>query len=212
MVAPGESTADTTAVAGLLQALADGDRNALDTLFPLVYAELSRLAHRQRRRWDGDLTLNTTGLVHEAYLKLGGQQRLPTRSRAHFLALASRAMRHILCNHARDRGRRKRGAGQPHLSLDRADGLEPAADAGDAGLELSDAQTDRLAALDQALRRFERVAERQCRVVECRFFGGMSVEETADALGVSPRSVKRDWSFARAWLRREMQLVLDGGD
>lgn len=212
MVAPGESTADTTAVAGLLQALADGDRDALDTLFPLVYAELSRLARRQRRRWDGDLTLNTTGLVHEAYLKLAGQQRLPTRTRAHFLALASRAMRHILCNHARDRGRRKRGSGRPHLSLDRADGLEPAADADGAGLDLSDAQTDRLAALDQALRRFERVAERQCRVVECRFFGGMSVEETADALGVSPRSVKRDWSFARAWLRREMQLVLDGGD
>jgi RNA polymerase sigma factor (TIGR02999 family) len=211
MVAPGDGTADTTAVSGLLEALAGGDRDALDALFPLVYAELSRLAHRHRLRWEGDLTLNTTGLVHEAYLKLAGQQRLPTRSRAHFLALASRAMRHILCNHARDRGRQKRGAGRPHLSLDPAGGLDPAADGDPAALELSDDQTDRLAALDEALRRFERAAERQCRVVECRFFGGMSVEETAEALGVSPRSVKRDWSFARAWLRREMQVVLDGG-
>jgi RNA polymerase sigma factor (TIGR02999 family) len=211
MVAPGDSAADSTAVSELLQALADGDREALDALFPLVYAELSRLAHRQRLRWEGDLTLNTTGLVHEAYLKLAGQQRLSTRSRAHFLALASRAMRHILCNHARDRGRQKRGAGRPHLTLDLPGGLEPPAGAQSAALGLSDSQTDRLAALDEALRRFERVAERQCRVVECRFFGGMSVEETAAALGVSPRSVKRDWSFARAWLRREMQVVLDGG-
>ena len=210
MTAPGESAADTTAVSGLLRALADGDREALDALFPLVYAELSRLAHRQRQRWDGDLTLNTTGLVHEAYLKLAGQRHLPTGSRAHFLALASKAMRHILCNHARDRGRQKRGGGRPHLTLDLPGVPEPAAAAERAALELSDAQTDRLAALDEALRRFEGVAERQCRVVECRFFGGMSVEETAAALGVSPRSVKRDWSFARAWLRREMQVVLDG--
>ena len=191
-------------VSALVEALAAGDREALNPLFPLVYEELRSLAHRQRRQWDGDLTLNTTALVHEAYLKLAGQRQLPTESRAHFLGIASRAMRHILCNYARDRRRQKRGGGQPHLPLEDADPADGAA------LDLSADQADRLAGLDEALRRFEAIAERQCRVVECRFFGGMSVEETAAALGVSPRSVKRDWAFARAWLLREMQLTLAG--
>ena len=191
-------------VSALVEALAAGDREALNPLFPLVYEELRGLAHRQRRQWDGDLTLNTTALVHEAYLKLAGQRQLPTESRAHFLGIASRAMRHILCNYARDRRRQKRGGGQPHLPLEDAD---PAAGT---ALDLSADQADRLAGLDEALRRFEAIAERQCRVVECRFFGGMSVDETAAALGVSPRSVKRDWAFARAWLLREMQLTLAG--
>ena len=191
-------------VSALVEALAAGDRKALNPLFPLVYEELRSLAHRQRRQWDGDLTLNTTALVHEAYLKLAGQRRLPTESRAHFLGIASRGMRHILCNYARDRRRQKRGGGQPHVPLEHADAPDGSA------LDLSADQADRLAGLDEALRRFEQVAERQCRVVECRFFGGMSVEETAAALGVSPRSVKRDWAFARAWLLREMQLTLAG--
>ncbi len=192
-------------VSTLAEALDAGDSEALNALFPLVYEELNRLAHRQRRQWRGDFTLTTTALVHEAYLKLAGQRQLPTGSRAHFLAVASKAMRHILCNHARDRQRQKRGGGQPHLTLDEAAQAESAA------LELSDEQADRLAELDEALRRFERIAERQCRVVECRFFGGMSVEDTAVALSVSPRSVKRDWAFARAWLHREMQHPLPGG-
>lgn len=192
-------------VSTLAEALDAGDSEALNALFPLVYEELNRLAHRQRRQWRGDFTLTTTALVHEAYLKLAGQRQLPTGSRAHFLAVASKAMRHILCNHARDRQRQKRGGGQPHLTLDEAAQAEAAA------LELSDEQADRLAELDEALRRFERIAERQCRVVECRFFGGMSVEDTAVALSVSPRSVKRDWAFARAWLHREMQHPLPGG-
>lgn len=193
-------------VSTLVEAVAAGDREALDALFPLVYEELGRLAHRQRRRWDGNFTLTTTALVHEAYLKLAGQRQLPTESRAHFLAVAARAMRHILCNYARDRRRQKRGGGQPHVSLDQADPADGSA------LELSAAQADRLAGLDEAMRRFEGVAERQCRVVECRFFGGMSVEETAAALALSPRSVKRDWAFARAWLLREMQRTLAGED
>jgi RNA polymerase sigma factor (TIGR02999 family) len=191
-------------VSALVEALAAGDREALNPLFPLVYEELRSLAHRQRRQWDGDLTLNTTALVHEAYLKLAGQRQLPTESRAHFLGIASRAMRHILCNYARDRRRQKRGGGRPHLPLDQVEAAD------DSALDLSADQADRLAGLDEALRRFEAIAERQCRVVECRFFGGMSVEETAAALGVSPRSVKRDWAFARAWLLREMQLTLAG--
>lgn len=190
----------------LVEALTAGDRKALDDLFPLVYEELSRLAHRQRRRWDGNLTLTTTALVHEAYLKLAGQRQLPTESRSHFLGIAAKAMRHILCNYARDRSRKKRGGGRAHQAL------EDAERAGEASFGLSEDQADRLAGLDEALRRFDVVAPRQCQVVECRFFGGLNVEETAAALGLSPRSVKRDWAFARAWLLREMQLTLAGGD
>lgn len=203
-MATGESATSSTEISGLLHALAGGDREALGALFPLVYDELSRLAHRQRQRWDGDLTLNTTALVHEAYLKLAGQQRIPAESRSHFLAVAAKAMRHILCNYARDRRRLKRGGAVPHLAL------EPAADLLPAGPGSPTERTEILAALDDALHRFEQVAPRQCRVVECRFFGGMSVGETATALGMAPRSVKRDWSFARAWLRRELQRSAGG--
>ncbi len=178
--------------------------DSLNALFPLVYEELSRLAHRHRGRWDGDLTLNTTALVHEAYLKLAGQARIPVGDRAHFLAIAAKAMRHILCNYARDRRRQKRGGGRPHVALD------PADERPDTDLDLPAEHADTLADLDEALSRFEQIAERQSWVVECRFFGGMSVEETAAALGVSSRSVKRDWSFARAWLRREMGSFDDG--
>lgn len=189
-------------ITGLLQAVQRGDRAALDALFPLVYEELTQLARRQRQRWHGDMTLNTTAVVHEAYLKLADQKQLPAESRAHFFAVAAKAMRHILCNYARDRNRKKRGGGVPHVSL------EPGHEAA-IQLELSDGQTDKLAALDEALQRLERVAERQARIVECRFFGGMSVEDTASALGISPRTVKRDWSFAQAWLRRDMQATLE---
>lgn len=192
---------DTSArdtITGLLLAVEQGDRGALDALFPLVYDELRRLARRQRRAWHGDSTLNTTALVHEAYLKVADQARLPAESRAHFFAVAAKAMRHILCNYARDRSRTKRGGGAVHLRL------EPGHDLA-AALPLSDDQTDTLATLDESLQALERIAARQARVVECRFFGGMSIEDTAAALGISPRTVKRDWTFARAWLRREMQ-------
>jgi RNA polymerase sigma factor (TIGR02999 family) len=186
----------------LLRAVDHGDRAALDDLFAVVYDELWILAHQQRRMWYGDLTLNTTALVHEAYLKVVEQKRLPAESRAHFFAVAAKAMRHILCNYARDRGRQKRGGGAPHISLD--EGQEASA-----YIQLSDDQMDTLRALDAALQKLEQIAERQARVVECRFFGGMSVDDAAAALGISPRTVKRDWTFARAWLRRELQLALD---
>jgi RNA polymerase sigma factor (TIGR02999 family) len=182
----------------LLQAVNGGDRAALDALLPLIYDELRVLARRQRGRWRGDPSLNTTALVHEAYLKVGGQKRLPAESRTHFFVVAARAMRHILCNHARDRRRQKRGGGVMHVSL------EPESDLA-AFVDLSDDHSDVLAELDDSLRELERLAERQARVVECRYFGGMSVEETAAALGISPRTVKRDWTFARAWLRRDIQ-------
>ncbi len=193
---------EAATITGLLQAAQRGDRAALDALFPLVYEELTALAHRQRQRWHGDMTLNTTAVVHEAYLKLADQKRLPAESRSHFFAVAAKAMRHILGNHARDRSRQKRGGGAPHVSL------EPVHEAA-AHIELSDGQTDKLAALDDALQRLERIAARQAQIVECRFFGGMSVEDTASALGISPRTVKRDWSFAQAWLRRDMQATLE---
>lgn len=196
-------TAPHATINGLLEAAERGDREALNALFPVVYDELRRLAREQRRRWHGDITLDTTALVHEAYLKVAGHRHKPYAGRAHFCAVAAKAMRHILCNYARDRSRKKRGGGVPHLRLD------PGHDPG-GQLELADDQpAERLAALDEALHALEDIAERQARVVECRFFGGMNLEDTATALGVSPRTVMRDWTFARAWLRREMQLRLE---
>jgi RNA polymerase sigma factor (TIGR02999 family) len=195
-------TSALTTDTGLLQAVERGDAAASTALFSLVYGELSILARRQRRRWHGDITLDTTALVHEVYLKLAGQTQPASSSRAHFFAVAAKAMRHILCNYARDRSRKKRGGGVRHLRLE--PGRELAGQ-----LQLSDDETERLTALDEALRALACIAERQARVVECRFFGGMSLEDTATAIGISPRTVQRDWIFARAWLRREMQLKLD---
>ncbi|MGH7575036.1 MAG: ECF-type sigma factor [Longimicrobiales bacterium] len=187
-------------VARLLVGLQDGDAAALAQLFALLYDELHAIAHRQRRRWDGDETLQTTALLHEAYLKLVGQARFGAESRAHFLALAARAMRHILCNYARDRRAQKRGGGLDPVEFD-----ELNADA--ARLAFTAAPSDALIALDEALRRLEQTDPRQGKVVECRFFGGLTIEETAAALGVSPRTVKRDWAVAQAWLHREMEAI-----
>jgi len=185
------------AITALLQAAHDGDRAALDALYPLVYEELHVLARHQRRRWHGDLTMNATAIVHEAFIKLVDQRAVVPESRGHFFAIAARAMRHVLCNYARDRGRLKRGGGAAHVTLDEAQDTLP--------IELSGEQADELAALDEALRRLEEVNQRQGRIVECRFFGGMSIEETASALGISPATVKRDWTLARTWLYRELQ-------
>lgn len=181
----------------LLQELRAGDSEALDQLFPLVYRELKELARRQRRRWRGDYTLNTTALVHEAYLKLVGQERVEVEGRAHFRALAARAMRHILCDYARERRAHKRGGDLRKLSLDELPALPAAA--------FTEERSLVLLSLDDALERLEARDARQARVVECRFFGGLTVEETASALGISPRTVKRDWAVAQAWLHRDMR-------
>lgn len=194
MTDPTLTSADITR---LLQAVRRGERQALDDLFPLVYEELRALARGQRSRWHGDLTMNATALVHEAYLKLVDQDAIASESRGHFFAVAAKAMRHILCNYARDRQRLKRGGGAEHVAM--ADGLEAPR------VDLSEASADELAALDSALQRLEQSDERQSRIVECRFFGGMSIDETAAALGLSPATVKRDWALARAWLYREVQ-------
>jgi RNA polymerase sigma factor (TIGR02999 family) len=186
-------------VSALLEALRGGDRSALDTLFPLVYEELRELAHRQRQRWLGDHTLDTTGLVHEAYLKLLGQGHIDAACRAHFYALAATAMRHILSNYARERRAKRRGGGLQRISAEVLDMVPGQA------VSPSDDQADVLLALDEALARLQSVDPRRSSVVECRFFGGMTVEETALALDVSPRTVKRDWMVAQAWLHREMR-------
>ena len=164
---------------------------ALDDMVPLVYAELRQIAHRQLYSERPDHTLNTTALVHEAYLKLSGLDRMQWKSRAHFFAIAAQAMRYILVNYAVRRTAAKRGGNQVVLPLD------------EAGQIAADSVED-LLALHEALKRLEALGERPCRVVECRFFGGMTVEETAEALDISPATVKRDWQAARAWLNREL--------
>jgi RNA polymerase sigma factor (TIGR02999 family) len=191
-----EDATDPT-VNRLLTAVHAGNRSALDELYALVYGELRVLARRQRRRWDASGTLNTTALVHEAYLKLVKQQGLHFETRGHFFALAATAIRHIVSNYARDRQTRKRGRGVRVVAL---------SDLPDAHgeLQVADDHIDLLVAIDEALTRLERVSPRQRGVVECRFFGGMSVEETAAAIGISARTVKRDWMLAQAWLQREL--------
>jgi RNA polymerase sigma factor (TIGR02999 family) len=181
----------------LLGAAQEGDEEALGEGFALVYDELKTLAQRQRRRWRGNHTLNTTALVNEAYLKLLGSDPAGLEGRGHFFALASTAMRHLLCNYARDQNAQKRGGDVAKVPLDDLEQAVPNPS--------SPERADTLLALDDALNRLESVDPRQARVVECRFFGGLSVEETASALDVSPRTVKRDWAVAQAWLYRAME-------
>jgi RNA polymerase sigma factor (TIGR02999 family) len=180
--------ADITAV---LEAVRSGDRAAVDQLFKAVYDELQSIAHKQRLRWEGDETLNTTALVHEAYVKLVDHQEANWKDRAHFYAVAATAMRHILINYAERRMAAKRGGGAPHAALE------------DSNPVAEEAAED-LLALGAALDALGELDSRQSRVVECRFFAGLGVRETAEALGVSTSTVERDWSVARAWLRRAL--------
>jgi RNA polymerase sigma factor (TIGR02999 family) len=178
-----------------------GDAAAVDELFALVYDELRGLARAQRRRWEGDHTLNTTVLVHEAYLRLVDQTSPEWRDRAHFMAVAARAMRHVLIDYARQRQAQKRGGKSERLSLDEIESSL-------AGADPSEARDEALLALDASLERLARESERQSRIVECRFFGGMTIEETAEAVGVSPATVKRAWTAAQAWLYRDLRAAL----
>lgn len=192
-------TSKQTLVMQLLDDVRAGDQAALDQLFSLTYEELRALAHQQRRQWRGDYTLNTTALVHEAYVKLVNQKQVHIEGRAHFLALASRAMRHILSNYARRQRRQKRGGGQVKVSLEDLNGrLE-------GQVVMTPEQADVFLALDEALNRLEQTDERQSRVVECRFFGRMTIQDTALALNISSATVKRDWTLAQAWLYRELK-------
>jgi RNA polymerase sigma factor (TIGR02999 family) len=178
-------------VTSVLQAVRTGDERAADALFSAVYGELHQIARGQRLRWGGNETVNTTALVHEAYLKLVKQEEVDWESRAHFFAVAAKAMRHILINYAERQVAAKRGGGAVHVHL------------GDVELVAPEA-AEELLALNAALDRLARVHERSSRVVECRFFGGFGVRETAETLLVSQATVERDWAFASAWLRRAL--------
>lgn len=162
-----------------------------DGMFPQVYEELRRLAHRQLSNESPGHTLNTTALVHEAWLRMVRQTRVQWTGRAHFLAVASTAMRRILVDHARGRQSLKRGGPLRRVPLE---SIEPAAED----------RADLLIALDDALRRLSALDGRQAKVVECRFFGGLTEQETAEALGIGVRTAKRDWARARSWLYREL--------
>ena len=197
------SHASSPSVGHLLHELRAGNQAAFGELLPLVYDELHRLAERQRRRWQGDETLDTTALVHEAYLRLADQSAPEWQSRAHFLGVASTAMRQILIDYAKRKCAAKRGGGRPHLPLHEVEAallkVEPS----------SGMYEEILVALDDSLRRLDQWNRRQMRIVECRFFGGMSVEDTAEALGVSTATVKRGWGMAQAWLYRDLKQALE---
>jgi RNA polymerase sigma-70 factor (ECF subfamily) len=167
---------------------------SMEQMFLLVYNELHQLAARKLRSERDGHTLSTTALVNEAWLELNKLNRIQWQNRAHFLAVAAQAMRRILIDYAVARRRDKRGGGQALLSLDDRDALA-----------VAHQRADELVELDEALARLQKLSDRQARIVECRFYGGMSVEETADALDVSPATVKREWALARAWLNRELQ-------
>ena len=189
----------------LLAAYRQGDQDAFGQLLPLVYRDLQRLAKRQLGHRRHGQTLDTTSLVHEAYLKLVDSDRTAWQDRGHFFAVASIAMRQIVIDYARQSQAQKRGGDQRIQGLD--------------GVEIAiDAQAESLLAIDRALERLREIDERLPRVVECRFFTGLSEEETAEALGVSTRTIERDWKRARAWLRQELDPKgrqgdsKDGGD
>ncbi|MFN8571722.1 MAG: sigma-70 family RNA polymerase sigma factor [Gemmatimonadaceae bacterium] len=181
-----------------LSRLRAGDEGALEHLLPLVYDELKRIARAQLRREDTGHTLSPTALVHEAYFRLADREHLAPEDRRHFLSIAAQAMRRVLIEHARARRRDKRGGGARPVPLD------------EAAEWLTDSAADELVSLDEALERLTAVNQRASDVVQYRFFGGLSLDETADLMGISKKTVQRDWLLARAWLRKEMDRdVLD---
>jgi RNA polymerase sigma factor (TIGR02999 family) len=180
-------------VTKLLADWSAGDESAPEKLMPLVYDELRRLAHQYMRREKPGHTLQTSALVNEAYVRLVGQSKIRWESRAHFFGIAARLMRQILVDEARRRNFAKRGGGAIRVSLNEATAV-------------AQEQSASVVALDDALKGLEKIDPRKSRIVELRFFGGMSIEETAEALKVSPGTVMRDWTFARAWLREQMSV------
>ena len=184
-------TDDELPATELLRRAGAGEASAVESIFPLVCDELRRIARRHLRREAGGRTLGTTELVHEAYLRLVDQTRVQWNDRAHFMAIAAIAMRRILVDRARSRGSLKRGSARIPVSLDSVD-------------LSTDERAELIVALDEALDRLREIDERQARVVECRFFGGMTERETAEALGVVERTVTRDWAKAKSWLYRDL--------
>lgn len=175
----------------ILLALSKGDTEAPDKLMPLVYDELRRLASSYMRRERQAHTLQATALVNEAYLKLVDQTQIDWKGRAHFFSIAARLMREILVDHARTRNADKRGGGATRIALDEA-------------VSFADEREFDLVALDDALAALGKFDPQQSRIVELRFFGGLTIEETSEVIGISPATVKRDWGLAKAWLKREI--------
>jgi len=185
------TTVSQREITRLLADWAGGDREALGRLAPLVHAELRRIARRQMGGERQGHTLQATALVNEAYLRLAGQEGFEWRDRSHFYAVCAQVMRHVLIDHARAHARDKRGGGAPHVSLDEA-------------AVMSGESASELIALDEALRALEEVDPRKGRVVELRYFAGLSIEETAEVLNISPTTVRREWRRAKAWLYRAL--------
>lgn len=190
-------------VTELLGAVQRGENAAIEKLFARVYDELHRIAKLNRRNWVGDYTMNTTALVHEAYIKLAGQENHNWTNRSHFMGVAAKAMRHIMINYAQKRNTKKRGGDVKKVSLEEQSPDEEIA------IPMSEAHADKLLALEKALKKLEKTNERQVKMIECKFFGGMSNEETATSLGISTSTVKRDWAMAQAWLYREASEDID---
>jgi len=182
---------ESAEVTGLLKAWSTGDQAALDRLASIVYKELRRIAHRYMKNERLGNTLQTTALVNEVYLRLVDVQNVDWQHRAQFFAISAQMMRRVLVDAARARGSHKRGGGAIKVNIDETAVLAPEPDAA-------------IVALDDALEAFTRLAPRQAKVVELRYFGGLSEEEIVQVLGISPRTVRRDWDFARAWLMREL--------
>lgn len=181
----------STEITELLIDWGEGDREALEKLLPLVENELHRIAHNQIRRIRPGNTLQTTALINEAYIRLVDQNRVQWQNRAHFFAIAASMMRRVLLNYVRDQKRIKRGGGDIKVSLSEA-------------MAVSNEKSDEILALEEALSRLAEFDERKARVVELRYYGGLSIEETAEVLKISKITVIRDWNMAKAWLAREI--------
>ncbi len=179
-------------ITSLLQAHSSGDRTALDEVMPFVYHEMHKMAERRLSGERPDHTYSATALVHEAYLKLADFNKIDWQNRNHFFGMASQVMRNILVNYAIKRTAEKRGGKQQRITLSSHHGW-------------NEVNLDEIISLDDALKKLEAISERQAKVVECRFFGGLTIEETAGALGISEPTVSRDWQVARAWLNRELE-------
>lgn len=178
----------------LLNDYSSGNRDVLSDILPLVYDELRKISSKYLRDEYRNHTFQTTELVHEAFIKLTGSENISWQSRAHFFGIAAQSMRQILVDHARKRKAKKRGEGKVNISLDEI-------------LELSDQSDEQIIALDEALKKLESIEERSSKIVELRFFSGLTIDETAEVLNISPATAKRDWNFAKAWLYREITSV-----
>lgn len=195
----GQRAMTTEPITRLLDAARMGDRDASAALFSAVYAELKKLARSHRRRWRGNETMNTTALIHEAFLKMGGSAPGEFASRRHFFATASQAMRQVLVNYAERQSAGKRGGDALRITLEEATLAD-------------DVSADELLDLDRLLKSLEADNPRRCRIVECRVFGGMTVDEVAEVLGISPATVKREWRVASAQLFRELSVSDESAD